>query len=175
MANREALRDLQSRLATRLQAAKNEELSVSSWLAVGSGGQPYLLPLGHAGEIFPWSALQKVPHTQEWFLGVANLRGNLFGVVDLAVFLGGKPLRTEQTLTETSLLVFNAALEVNAALLVDQLAGLRSLDAFVSSEPPPDDAPTFLGHIYIDAQGVRWQELNLQQLSQYPRFLSISA
>ncbi|MBX9937090.1 MAG: chemotaxis protein CheW [Burkholderiaceae bacterium] len=175
MANREALRDLQTRLATRLQAAKNEELSVSSWLAVESGGQPYLLPLGHAGEIFPWSALQMVPYTQKWFLGVANLRGNLFGVVDLAAFLGGTPLRTEQTLSETSLLVFNAALEVNAALLVDRLAGLRSLDAFVSSTPPPDDAPAFLGHLYTDAQGTRWQELNLQQLSQHPPFLSISA
>ncbi|GAB3366309.1 MULTISPECIES: chemotaxis protein CheW [Giesbergeria] len=175
MANREALRDLQTRLATRLQAAKNEELAVSSWLAVQSGGQFYLLPLGHAGEIFPWSAPQMVPYTQPWFLGVANLRGSLFGVVDLAIFLGGNPVRTEQALTETSLLAFNAALEVNAALLVDRLAGLRGLDAFVTSEPPPDDAPAFLGNLYTDAHGTRWQELNLQQLSQYPTFLSISA
>ncbi len=41
MANREALRDLQSRLASRLQAAKAEGLSIS-WLAVRAGGQDYL-------------------------------------------------------------------------------------------------------------------------------------
>ena len=29
-----------------------------------------------------------VPHTQPWFAGVANLRGGLHGVVDLALFLG---------------------------------------------------------------------------------------
>lgn len=175
MANREALRDLQTRLANRLQAAKNEELSVSSWLAVESGGHAYLLPLGHSGEIFPWSSVQTVPYTQKWFLGVSNLRGRLMGVVDLAAFLGNPQVRNEQAFSETSLLAFNAALEVNVALLIDRLAGLRSLEAFVSSEPPPDDAPAYLGNTYLDAQGTRWQELNLQQLSQYPVFLSIRA
>ncbi len=175
MANREALRALQTRLANRLQAAKNEELSISSWLAVESGGKFYLLPLGQASEIFHWTQPQPVPYTRPWFLGVANLRGSLFSVVDLAAFLGGQLLRSEQALAATSLLVFNAALEVNAALLVDRLLGLRGLDAFVSAEAPADDAAPFLGTIYLDAQGKRWQELNLQQLSQYPGFLSISA
>ncbi len=54
-------------------------------------------------------------------------------------------VRTEQALSESSLVTFNAALEVNAALLVDRLAGLRSTDAFVSSESPAEDAPAFFG------------------------------
>ena len=37
-------------------------------------------------------------------LVVANLRGALRGVVDLAMLLGAAPLRTEQTLAEASLL-----------------------------------------------------------------------
>lgn len=175
MANREALRELQTRLASRLQAAKKEALSVSSWLAVESGGLFYLLPLGHSGEIFPWSIIQTVPHTQKWFLGVANLRGALIGVVDLAVLLGGAPVRTEQLLADASLLSFNTALEVNAALLVDRLAGLRGIDAFVSSEPPALGTPSFFGMVYLDASGTRWQELNLQLLAQHPTFLSIRA
>ena len=116
---------------------------MSSWLAVESAGSLYLLPLGQSGEIFPWVAIQAVPYTQSWFLGVANLRGGLVGVVDLAGLLGSAAPRTEQALTEASLLAFNAALEVNAALLVDRLAGLRGTDAFVSSEPPAGDAPAF--------------------------------
>lgn len=175
MANREALRELQIRLASRLQAARTEGLSVSSWLAVESAGKYYLLPLGHAGEIFPWTVVQHVPYTQKWFMGVANLRGGLTGVVDLAGLLGESPVRTEQALSESSLLAINAALEVNAALLVDRLAGLRSTDAFVASEPPAEDAPAFFGTTYIDSDGTRWQELNLQALSQHTAFLSISA
>ena len=175
MAKREALRELQVRLASRLQAAKTEGLSVSSWLAVESAGQFYLLPLGHAGEIFSWSVVQPVPYTQKWFMGVANLRGTLAGVIDLAAFLGASSARSEQALTETSLLALNTALEVNVALLVDRLAGLRGTDAFVASEPPAEDAPLFFGSIYLDSSGARWQELNLQALSQDSVFLSISA
>src|SRR5690606_11324751 len=117
MANREALRELQTRLASRLQAARTEGTSVSSWLAVESAGNFYLLPLGQSGEIFPWVSVQAVPYTQSWFVGVANLRGGLVGVVDLAGLLGTAVQRSDQALTESSLLSFNAALEVNAALL----------------------------------------------------------
>jgi len=175
MANREALRELQTRLAARLQAARAEGLSVSSWLAVEAAGHRFLLPLGQSGEIFSWPGVQAVPYTQPWFLGVANLRGALTGVIDLAGLLGEAAPRSEQAFAEASLLALNAALGVNAALLVDRLAGLRGTDAFVSSEPPEEGAPPFFGTNYLDAQGVRWQELNLQALSQHPAFLSISA
>ena len=148
---------------------------MSSWLAVESAGAFYLLPLGQSGEIFPWVPVQAVPYTQSWFLGVANLRGGLVGVVDLAGLMGAAAPRSDQAMAETSLLSFNAALEVNAALLVDRLAGLRGTDAFVTSEPPAEDSPGFFGTTYIDSSGTRWQELNLQILSQHPAFLSISA
>ncbi|MDA8454008.1 chemotaxis protein CheW [Acidovorax sp. GBBC 3334] len=175
MANREALRELQARLAARLQAARVEGSSVSSWLAVESAGRRFLLPLGQSGEIFPWTGVQAVPYTQGWFLGVANLRGSLIGVVDLAGLLGFSSARSEQALSESSLLALNAALDVNAALLVDRLAGLRGTDAFVDSAPPAADAPPYFGTTYLDAEGAPWQELNLQALSQHPAFLSISA
>lgn len=175
MANREALRELQNRLASRLQAAKGEGLSVSSWLAVEAAGKNYLLPLAQSGEIFPWVGVQKVPYTRSWFMGVANLRGDLLGVVDLAGLMGDAVPRTEQSLADASVLALNAALEVNVALLVDRLSGLRGVEAFAASEPPGAQAPAFYGTVYVDAAGVRWQELNLQILSQHSDFLSISA
>jgi twitching motility protein PilI len=175
MANREALRDLQSRLASRLQAAKAEGLSIS-WLAVRAGGLDYLLPLAQSGEIFPLPSVQAVPYSQSWFLGVVNLRGGLYGVVDLASYIAGKaPVRTEQYWAEASVVTLNAALEINCSLLIDSLAGLRHVGAFSGSEPPPEGAPPYFGNRYVDADGSRWQEINLQQLSQMSEFLSISA
>jgi twitching motility protein PilI len=174
MANREALRDLQARLASRLQAAKSEGLSIS-WLAVQAGGQNYLLPLSQSGEIFPLPSVQAVPYSQAWFLGVANLRGGLFGVVDLAAFIQGQaPARSEYG-SEASVVTLNAALDINCGLLIDVLAGLRHVGAFSGSEPPEEGAPPYFGNRYIDADGSRWQEINLQQLSQIAEFLSISA
>ena len=177
MANRDALRAFQSRLASRLQAAKTSGVS-ASWLAVEAGDAKYLFPLGHAGEIFPWTPPQAVPYTEPWFLGVANLRGGLYGVVQLSSFASGvaTPLAASETARAQSRMVaFNELLEVNCALLIDRLVGLRGVEAFTASEPPGTDAPTWLGHAYTDAAGERWQEINLQALSQQPRFLSIGA
>jgi len=176
MANREALRELQTRLASRLQAARTEGVSVA-WLAVSAAGVNYLLPLGQSGEIFPLSNLQPVPYSQSWFRGVLNIRGGLYGVVDIAAFMaaetgGSKPTSVA---ADTSVVTLNAALEVNCALQVDALLGLRGAEAFTSSQAPGPDAPVFFGNSFIDTAGGHWQEINLRTLSQTPQFLSISA
>ena len=176
MANREALRELQTRLANRLQQARSEGLQVS-WLAVEAGGARYLFPLAQSGEIFPFSSAQPVPYTKPWFLGVANLRGGLYGVVDLGGFVAGQApaMRTDAGHAETRLVALNALLEVNCALLIDRLSGLRNMEAFTSSSEPPEGSPPYFGSRYADAAGAQWQEINLQALSQQPTFLSVSA
>ena len=176
MANREALREQQSRLASRLQAARAEGVQ-AGWLAVEAAGSNYLFPLSQSGEIFPYAAPQAVPYTRDWFLGVANLRGGLYGVVDLASYVSGHApaQRSDAGRAESRLVALNTLLEVNCALLIDRLAGLRNTDAFVTSRAAPEGAPDYFGSGYTDANGARWQEINLQALSQQPQFLSISA
>jgi len=176
MANREALRELQARLASRLQAARTEGMSVA-WLAVKAGGRNYLFPLGQSGEIVPLTHLQSVPYALDWFRGVLNIRGGLFGVVDLAGFVAasGGDVRLEPATTEPSVVTLNALLEVNCALQVDVLSGLRGPDAFTASKPAETDAPVYFGNQFFDAAGEQWQEINLRTLSQTPQFLSISA
>lgn len=176
MANRQALRDLQSRLAERLQAARTEGVA-ASWLAVQCGSVGYLLPLEQSGEIFPWTSLQAVPYTQRWFLGVANLRGGLFGVIDLQSFVGRSSdfSRREPVRPESRLVALNAGLGINCAVLVDQLLGLRAAQAFPQVEAPDAEAPGYFGNVYTDASGRQWQEVNLQQLAAQPEFLAIGS
>lgn len=178
MANKEALRELQSRLAQRLQAARTEART-ASWLAVEAAGQRFLLPLQEAGEIFPFSSCLGVPHTSAWFLGVANLRGGLHGVVDLGGFLGLKPahLNTSDSLRDQLRLVaLNPALETNCALLVERLAGLRNQDQLAPADDGASaaaDRPGFVGQRLRDAQGRVWQELHLAALARDEAFLRI--
>jgi twitching motility protein PilI len=176
MANREALRELQSRLAERLQAARTETRAVS-WLAVECAGAGLLVPLATAGEIFPAGALLPVPHTQAWFLGVANLRGGLHGVVDLGAFLGLRPpLARDAVREQARLLAFNPKLGSHCAVLVDRLAGLRSQQQL---QPEPADAaprPEFAaGGRWRDADGRLWQEIDLAALARHELFLAIAA
>mgnify|MGYP006357858673 FL=1 len=134
MAKKEALRELQSRLAERLQAARTQQRG-SSWLAVECSGRGILFPLREAGEIFAMSVLVPVPHTHRWFMGVANLRGHLHGVVDLAGFLGIKT-NEGSSIQSQQLVGFNQSLDLNCVLLVDRLAGLRSEEQL---QREPDD------------------------------------
>ncbi len=175
MANRQALRELQTRLAERMQAARSEE-PVQSWLAVECAGHGLLFPLEQAGEIFPMVPLQTVPHAQPWFIGVANLRGTLHGVIDLAVFIGAVR-RPDAAREQSRLVAFNPSLEINAALLVDRLAGLRSAAQLQAdgAAPAAGTTPAFVGARYRDAEGRRWQELKLPALAADEQFLKIVA
>lgn len=173
MSNKEALRELQGRLAQRLQSAQADQ-PVRSWLGVRAGGRGFLFPLDQAGEIFPVTALQLVPHTREWFSGVANLRGGLVGVVDLARFFG-LPVTAEER-NDARLVGFNATLEINCALLVDRLAGLKS-ESTLELEPPTGEGlrPAFVGGRFRDVQGGIWQEILLAALAQDAHFRHIEA
>lgn len=174
MAKKEALRELQSRLAERLQTARSQADS-ASWLAVECAGQGVLLPLAQAGEIFSLGPLVAVPHTQPWFVGVANLRGRLHGVVDLARFLGlaSAAVVPETGREQSRLIAFNPALDINCALLVDRLAGLRSAEQLQGDEDG-QPRPAFAGQRYIDAAGRRWQALKLATLAADETFLKVT-
>jgi len=170
MANKQALRDLQSRLADRLQAAQTEQRG-RSWLAVECGARGFLFPLRDAGEIFPIAPMAPVPHSHRWFLGVSNLRGHLHGVVDLAVFLG---LKTGESNRDQARLVgFNQALDINCVLLVDRLSGLRSEQDLEAEADDSTLRPKFAGGRYRDASSRVWQELNLAALAADEAFLGI--
>jgi len=175
MANKEALLDLQQRLAERLQSAQADG-DASSWLAVRIGNGQYLFPLSQSGEIFPVGAITRVPYTQSWFSGVVNLRGGLYGVVDLMLLLQPQATaRDEAAWAQARLVTLNVDLGVNCALLVDALAGLRRQDAFNGVQPAPEGSPDYFGSCLIDAKGTSWQEINLLKLAHSPAFLDISA
>jgi len=170
MANKQALRELQTRLAERLQAARTQ-VRGQSWLAVECGGRGFLLPLREAGEIFALAPVLAVPYSHRWFLGVANLRGHLHGVVDLAGFLGVKAVEAGRD--QSRLVGFNHVLDINCVLLVDKLSGLRSADQLI---PEPDEAgprPAFVGVRLRDSAGRLWQELLLSALAGDEAFLRI--
>ena len=128
MSNKQALREFQSRLAMRLQAAQAAGVA-ASWLAVEAGAQRLLFPLSHAGEIFSWTDVQRVPYVQPWFMGVANLRGGLSGVIDLAHFVSGSesgPARSEGDLAQCRLVALNPVL--GKSLVVYAEAGSLPVD-----------------------------------------------
>jgi twitching motility protein PilI len=176
MANKTALRELQQRLAERMQAARETTL-IASWLAVDCAGIGLLFSLKQASEIFAPVPIKPVPYAKPWLAGVANLRGGLFTVVDLAVYLGLRDPSPSRTVAPQSRLVsLGTDLNLNCALLVDRLAGLRSDEQLPLVTPQPTEArPRFAGALRRDEAGRHWQEINLEALSKQENFLHIVA
>ncbi|MBU6435985.1 MAG: chemotaxis protein CheW [Betaproteobacteria bacterium] len=166
MAGGSSLREFQQRLAARLSQAHKGQ--VASHLAVEVGARRLLLPLAESGEIASHLSVQPLPHAKPWFLGVTVLRGQVVGVVDLAVMLGEKA----QPSATGTFIALSEALEVNCLLRVDRLAGLRGLEQF-SPAGAGDASRGGLGRLFKDAQAVVWEELSLAQLARDEQFLQV--
>jgi twitching motility protein PilI len=175
MPSKDALRELQLRLANRLQAAR-ERPREAGWLAVECAQVGLLLPLAQAGEIHAARQAAPVPHAKPWMVGVANLRGQLNTVIDLGSFLQlRQPIAPGAPRTGAQLVMLNPSLRVNAAILVDRLAGLRDTEQLERLPEASEPRPGFAGATWRDAQGRVWQELDLAALVQDPQFLDVAA
>ena len=176
MANKTALRELQQRLAERMAA--RETTLIANWLAVECAGVGLLFSLKQASEIFAPVPIKPVPYAKAWLAGVANLRGGLFTVVDLAIYLGlrdAAPGRGSAS-PQTRLVSLSTELNLNCALLVDRLAGLRSDEQLpLLAEQPAGPRPRFAGALRRDEAGRHWQEINLEALARQENFLHIVA
>ena len=97
------------------------------WRGVGYrvGGRHLVSDFREVVEIVPMPPITPVPGAQPWLLGVGNLRGNLFPVVDLKYFLEGQ--RTVQQEGHRVLIMRQAGGDV--ALSIDELYGQRSFEA----------------------------------------------
>ena len=169
--SRASLREFQTHLAQRLTAAQSGQ-APSRWLAVMAGQWRLLLPLEFSGEISPMQHCATLPHALPWFLGLASLRGQVCGVVHLGRFLGdGASALTPQA----RLIQFASALDLNTALLVDQLVGLRNPDQLQKDPDAAGDASRpWLGAAYRDAEHNLWNEVDLLALAENEHFLNVT-
>ncbi len=168
---RTQLREFQAQLVQRMHAAKSGADAHVNQLGIQIGSLRALISLAQAGEIVPLSAITPVPLTQDWYLGVANIRGNLVSVADLARFNGGPVTAIDK---DSRILAFGPSLNFNAGLLVSRVLGLRSMAQLspagsASAEP----GAAWCSATLVDNEGQHWQQLDLEQAVRDPRFLQI--
>jgi len=112
-----------------------------------------------------------VPLTTPWFAGIANIRGNLYSVVDLSAFLGREA--TPQN-TSSRLLLIGTRHGSNAALLVTRMIGLRNIEALTPAAIA-SDAPPWANEAYTDKDGRHWNRLKVRELLNDRMFMDIAA
>src|SRR5436853_7607224 len=134
------LRAFQQELATRL-AAKTAAQVEQSRLGLACAGQQWLIRLADAGEVIAVPQTASVPLTKPWYLGIANIRGNLYGVIDFAGLLGHPLEPVTPGASQSRLVLFGPRVgELRAGLIVHRVLGLRNL-ADLTPEDTPSGAP----------------------------------
>ena len=168
---RSRLRQYQVQLLERMQAAKTGAAAAGRELGVLLGGQRCLLDLTQISEIVPLQPVTPVPLAHDWYQGLANIRGNLTGVIDLARYQG--ELQTVST-AECRLITFAPQLGFNCALLAERVLGLRRLDEMTAraADGGGSEAPWRSQH-FEDREGQQWTRIDLALLTQEPRFLQV--
>lgn len=170
---RTRLRDFQTQLMTRMQAAKTGEQARANQLGVLIGQTRFLIDLREAGEIVSAGHMTEVPLTKEWYLGLANIRGNLTSVVDFGHFVG-LPLTSREG--ECRIVAFAAGLAFNSGLLVSQVLGLRNSHEMELEPVSADDIhlhKPWIINRFRDRDGQPWYELSLSLLVQDQEFLHV--
>ena len=156
---RARLRQYQQQLLERMQAARISGGTRLHQLGVMIGTERFLVDLTQTGEIVPLAPICTVPLTQPWYLGLANIRGNLIGVIDIARYLG-----VGETVVgpHSRIVTLAPGLGLNCALLVSRVYGLRDAGAMQEEE----------GQLR-DGEGNEWTPLDLAKLVKEARFLHI--
>jgi twitching motility protein PilI len=156
---RTRLRQYQVQLLERMQAARNNAGARVNQLGVMIGQERFLLDLTQVGEIVPVPSITVVPLTQPWYLGLANIRGNLISVIDL----GRYQLQSETAIgSDSRIITFANGLGFNCGLLVSRVYGLRHAAGMEVS-----------GDRLRDADAYEWAPLDLAALVADTRFLHV--
>jgi len=165
-----SLRQFQQDLAQRLSSAKLQAAAATS-LGVQCGSAYWLIDLADAGEIVPVPEILPVPLTKPWFVGVSNIRGSLYSVVDFASFAGAEPVSRGQ---ENRLVLAGSRFGINAAILVSRMLGLRNPRDFTQEAAAGSGGSTpWAGANFRDGDARVWHELKLQELVQNQEFLQV--
>ncbi len=172
MARRLDLQAYQENILSRLKALQQSEQSATtSRLGIQIGDDAWLVSLSDIGEVLPVPEIHPVPLTRPWFVGMANIRGNLFAVTDLSAFFGGRPVRLGP---DCRLLLAGNRFGINAAFLVDRLFGLRNLTE-MHQKADASRSISWGSATYWDDSAREWRELNVSALLNSQDFMQVAA
>jgi twitching motility protein PilI len=168
--NRINLRTFQQELSERLKHKTAAQVD-SLRLALECGEASWLVRLGDTGEVLPMPEPVPVPLTKSWFLGVVNIRGGLYGVIDFGAFLTGK--LTARGFGARLVLLGTRFSDMRAGLVVNKVLGLRNLTDFTPVEV--SGTQVWAARAWRDQSGAEWRELDLARLAQDAEFLQVGA
>jgi twitching motility protein PilI len=165
------LHAFQAELLDRIESAQAGPDKHNSRLGVVVGGHHCLIDLREvSGIIDLMPIINRVPLTRDWYLGLANVDGNLIGVVDLARFCGGEQQVRDK---DSRVIVTSSVVPVACGFLVSRVLGLRHTQEMALQENAGGVAMRIAARPYLDHSRQEWAELSLTAIVDDTRFLQV--
>lgn len=145
------------------------------WLGIGFrvAGEYLALPIDEVRELLPYPRLTRIPGTKPWIKGLANVRGRLVTVVDLAGFLMNRATR----IPARSRVISIRDEIFPVAFLVDEVAGQRHFMLDTLTEDVSARPDWIRGYLKgtLKHGDVEWGALDLTRLLRDPAFVDVVA
>ena len=119
-------------------------------------GQRLVAPIGEVSEVLAMpQVITEVPLSKSWMVGVANVRGRLLPLTDLAEFLEVKLASSDNSQRKVMAIQHDDLL---SGIIVDRILGIEqfSLKQYVAESLPDDSAFRPYNHGKFEAQGQSW-------------------
>jgi len=110
--------------------------AVKYWSGVGfrMGNMHFVSRLEQVSEVLQIPMMTPIPKTKSWVKGIANIRGSLVPVIDLAHFFNKEAIKFNDR-ARVMIVEYEG---FGVGLLVNEVYGLRHFDEEVERQPVPD-------------------------------------
>jgi twitching motility protein PilI len=149
--------------------------TVEQWSGIGFSllGFNFVVPLDELAEMLEIPAYTRLPGVHSWVKGVANVRGRLLPLFDLAAFYSGSLSGHKK---HQRLLIIDDSL-IYAGLWVDRVFGMQYFDVTTKAESVDQGLPEGLvGAVNgcYELNGKQWMVFSSRILSKDPNFLNVA-
>lgn len=145
-----------------------------TWSGIGyrMGDIRLVSPMGDVAELLDYPELTRVPGSQSWFRGIANVRGMLLPIVDLNGFITG----TNSQLQKRSRVLVIHVGELSCGVLIDEVLGLRHFfeEEKLDQQQMNDEIKPFIVGGYRQGN-LDWGVFSIKKLAEHPRFMEVAA
>lgn len=161
-----------SKRGNKNYAGNEGEVNRWSGIAFEMMGQYFVAPLGEVSEVIYPPKYTEVPNVQSWVRGLANIRGRLLSVSDLANFITGQ--RTQFLPTQKVLCISHN--DHYVGLIVDQVLGIQHFNkkSFFSENQDIDEKLKSFCQGYFHQHNQAWNVFLFSRLLNDPKYMNAS-
>lgn len=172
----EALRGLADKCKESAAGLPQKIEAIPRWRGLGfmALGERFVAPMGQIVEMMEVPTYTRLPGVQPWVIGLANVRGRLLPLFDLAAYLGGQ-LSQQKRYHRVLLLETD---DMFSGLVVERALGMQHFEPSQYSDGEtaeiPDSLSPYVAGSYTDASSQRWGVMDFLRLAGDPRFTNAS-